>query len=997
MSLTVTVAGTARPIKRGSLNITLVANGLSRVTCEFDSIGAIYRPSIDDELVIANGADTLIGGYLNALPEAGLLDQPVANIATKVSGNDYATLANRRYVNEMRPAESLKARLTAFIPYLPAGFAIDPAQPTGPTLIEQTYTFVKLTDALNGTTTESSGYIWGIDPATKYLSSRLPASLPCPFDITDANGFAVGDIQVEPTRNDFYANTVIGTINAQATTEPILETLTLNAHTASSWTTFFPSVAPSVYWPGVIFLNGVSVPIGPYEPGLGSASFYQLQWDDVTHTVYQRPGEPLFPVGTTLAIRYGATARIEDAHVDTFNGDGVTATFTLAGRVVSTQGYVLYADATNDQVAETLGAANATWILDTLANTITSVLTPPYRVNPPPTGSVMSITYRAAFLSSSIVSASDAGEIAAHGIWETVIQLPPDASPALAQALVAQELARRKVLQKLVHVKTYQTGARPGMSQTIQSAKRGISSSTFLIQEVNIVDQGLASGDLLYSITALASPLFQPTWQSTVKQWSQTGGGATLAPAVAGGVAVPALPHRSMQFEDGGVFGGSEFALFDKDFSGDSYGSGGFAGPARFALGVASGNPKVQAWFNKTAGKALAAWAEVDNLGRFDLYGQGPETEITALNGELGLNADTNAHIAIGNRFANYILMEGTTVLQGLSAGFNRITANTTLDTSGSQLDTVVYHDSASNHTLTLTDVTAAPVLFSTNLQRVLIVKNGTAGGMLTIAVAAGQTIEGSATMVLGPGASTILVAKSNTGTLGSGKDWKAIAGSGAGTGSGGGGTATAAGSDGDIQYAASALLAASDAFNFSASLKRLYLTIDRTEYNTGEVLRIYGSGVDPVGAPLVFLDIEPGLDRLVSGAANQDIYAQFHWPTYSLAATGTHGLVVNHFFGAGAVTEAGAGVTRAATVYIDGSPGDGNLGGENYALLIDGGTLGFPYALVGQAIDYFEAVGTGAPSANTARVYAEDNGSGKTKLMVRFNTGSAIQIAIEP
>lgn len=37
------------------------------------------------------------------------------------------------------------------------------------------------------------------------------------------------------------------------------------------------------------------------------------------------------------------------------------------------------------------------------------------------------------------------------------------------------------------------------------------------------------------------------------------------------------------------------------------------------------------------------------------------------------------------------------------------------------------------------------------------------------------------------------------------------------------------------------------------------------------------------------------------------------------------------------------------------------------------------------------------AALADTARVYAQDNGSGKTQLMVRFGTGAAVQIAIEP
>ena len=50
---------------------------------------------------------------------------------------------------------------------------------------------------------------------------------------------------------------------------------------------------------------------------------------------------------------------------------------------------------------------------------------------------------------------------------------------------------------------------------------------------------------------------------------------------------------------------------------------------------------------------------------------------------------------------------------------------------------------------------------------------------------------------------------------------------------------------------------------------------------------------------------------------------------------------------------------------------------------------------------DYAEmnemAAAPAAPAANQVRIYAEDNGSGKTRLMARFATGAAQQIAIEP
>ena len=48
-------------------------------------------------------------------------------------------------------------------------------------------------------------------------------------------------------------------------------------------------------------------------------------------------------------------------------------------------------------------------------------------------------------------------------------------------------------------------------------------------------------------------------------------------------------------------------------------------------------------------------------------------------------------------------------------------------------------------------------------------------------------------------------------------------------------------------------------------------------------------------------------------------------------------------------------------------------------------------------ALTMAEMVAPGAPAANGAVIYAVDNGAGKTQLMVRFQSGAAQQIAIEP
>lgn len=53
--------------------------------------------------------------------------------------------------------------------------------------------------------------------------------------------------------------------------------------------------------------------------------------------------------------------------------------------------------------------------------------------------------------------------------------------------------------------------------------------------------------------------------------------------------------------------------------------------------------------------------------------------------------------------------------------------------------------------------------------------------------------------------------------------------------------------------------------------------------------------------------------------------------------------------------------------------------------------------ATAGGAAQFVEMTAPAAPATNGVRIYAEDNGSGKTRLMALFATGAAVQIAIEP
>jgi hypothetical protein len=50
-----------------------------------------------------------------------------------------------------------------------------------------------------------------------------------------------------------------------------------------------------------------------------------------------------------------------------------------------------------------------------------------------------------------------------------------------------------------------------------------------------------------------------------------------------------------------------------------------------------------------------------------------------------------------------------------------------------------------------------------------------------------------------------------------------------------------------------------------------------------------------------------------------------------------------------------------------------------------------------GASLEMWEMTAPSAPATNGVRIYAEDNGSGKTRLMAIFGSGAAQQIAIEP
>ena len=105
-----------------------------------------------------------------------------------------------------------------------------------------------------------------------------------------------------------------------------------------------------------------------------------------------------------------------------------------------------------------------------------------------------------------------------------------------------------------------------------------------------------------------------------------------------------------------------------------------------------------------------------------------------------------------------------------------------------------------------------------------------------------------------------------------------------------------------------------------------------------------------------------------------------------------------------------------AANCYIGGTPSNWRYRASDYAALMASlsgdfefytaasGTAGdlISLSLVmtilnGGAIEMPEITAPAAGAANTVRIYAEDDGAGKTRLMAKFSSGAAQQLAIQP
>lgn len=214
MVFSLTIAGVAKLLKAGSLNIRQIINSRHTASFQLDSIDRSYRPARDAEVLIEEDGTRIFGGLIDRPLEAGMGGPRFPGIRTTINVVDFNAYTERRYVAEDFPEQTLKARLTTLVNnYLDDfGVSLHGSQVDGPTLPAATYDYIRVDAVLNETVklTADAGqpYVWRID-YTKVLRAYQPSTQAAPFDLVGNDlTQVIGDIEVEPS-NQGKANRVV--------------------------------------------------------------------------------------------------------------------------------------------------------------------------------------------------------------------------------------------------------------------------------------------------------------------------------------------------------------------------------------------------------------------------------------------------------------------------------------------------------------------------------------------------------------------------------------------------------------------------------------------------------------------------------------------------------------------------------------------------------------------------------------------------------------------
>jgi hypothetical protein len=410
-------------------------------------------------------------------------------ISTHIEVVDYNAQAETRTINEVLAAGTLASQLQRICTIF--GWTLHPNQVTGPTMAALPCDYASARSVLDALSTATQ-YPWEKDEWDR-LRMFQPASEAAPVDLIEGNDVTDGDIQVAPSRQNYFNRIVLRFSN---------DAIASWAYLATTGN----------------FTSGETVTIGSqvyqFRAVLSAVAGYVLLGADVTESLGNLAAAVIGGAGAGTA--YAAATPVNAS------AEGYVSQY---GTWLTTR--ALTPGAAGNAIACASTALNAMWIWEgggatpTLGGGADKALTN------------VAIAEDAAF-------ATDPREL--------VVQSPETTSRAAAETLAANVLAVKLIQPKTVRYVTYALGLRPGQTQTACVPKRNLNGTIVI---TNVSTDNPVGNLVRRVVTAVTGGVVQAAerFQDTYRQWSGSvsgnqasvsggggggGGGGTATPSIIG-------------------------------------------------------------------------------------------------------------------------------------------------------------------------------------------------------------------------------------------------------------------------------------------------------------------------------------------------------------------------------------------------------------------------------------------------------------------------------
>ena len=293
MALTLTIAGADKTslLRVETLQIQGRLNQRNRMSLQLTDTTGAYRPAVNAEVIVSDGATRYFGGFIDSFSEELTIDGNQTALTYDVEAVSYDALADRRLVaaSYETPGQTLFDIVDDIVTNTMAGDGLTTTNvSTGPVIDRIKFNYVSAA-AVFDELANLSGFAWWVDE-NKNLFFKARTSIAAPFVVSQTNA---RNVSISKTTENYRNKQFIRA--GVDLTAPRTENFTGDA-TQKAWTLAYPVGA----LPTSITVGGVSKTIGVKTVDTGKDFYYQIA-DPV---IVQDDAAAAVGSGVTIAVTY---------------------------------------------------------------------------------------------------------------------------------------------------------------------------------------------------------------------------------------------------------------------------------------------------------------------------------------------------------------------------------------------------------------------------------------------------------------------------------------------------------------------------------------------------------------------------------------------------------------------------------------------------------------------------------------------------------------------